>query len=334
MGTLGRRGAAVYSGRFGGALFQTLYEPPGSLWRYLPMTFEWNAVALASLIVGAAAKTFGLPLSNLLLMGLVLLAISFAHVALAALRVDVGDLPAWKARPLIALLCYLGPLVRAVERYTYRFNGYARTRSSWSPQLIPLGKLDWPRRKICLSYWSETGIEKEACLDVLLGLLRERGCFVEIDDGWQRWDLHVRRGAMGGRIKVLVQDHGGKQRQLDAGIALKETLVGKLLRGMYAATIALGIAAGGTPFILAGLTGGLLVEGFLFRESVVLARGFRETMDRCARSLAVSPLGAAPPSPDFATLDHTTRRSRIPPHPIRVGLKPDRIMSWPRWFSR
>jgi glycosyltransferase involved in cell wall biosynthesis len=297
MGALGRRKAAVYSGRFGGALFQTLYEPPGSLWRYLPMTFEWNAAALGLLIVGAVAKIFGFPLPSLLLVGLVLLAISAAHVALAALRVDVGDLPAWKARPLVAFLCYLGPLVRAVERYTHRFNGYTRSRSAWTSQLIPRGKLDWPRRKICLSYWSETGVEKEKCLDVLLGLLREKGCLVEIDDGWQRWDLQIRRGSLGGRIKVLVQNHGGKKRQLDAGMSLKERLTGKLLRGIYAATIVLGTATGGTPFVLAGLAGGLLIEGFLFRESLVIARTFRETMGSCARTLAVSPLSSASPSP-------------------------------------
>jgi hypothetical protein len=296
MGALGRRRAAIYSGRFGGALFQTLYEPPGSLWRYLPMTFEWNAVALALLIAGAVVKIFGSPVPNLLLLGLALLAISLAHVTLAALRVDVGDLPAWRARPLLAFLCYLGPLVRAVERYTHRFNGYTRNRNSWPNQLTMRGMLDWPRRKICLSYWSETGIEKEECLDVLIRLLREKGCFVEIDDGWQSWDLQIRRGPLGGQIKILVQDHGEKKRQLDAGMSLKKRTAGKLLRCIYAATFVLGIAGGGMPLALAGLTAGLVIEGFLFRESLVIARTFRDTVSSCARTLAVAPLRSASPS--------------------------------------
>jgi GT2 family glycosyltransferase len=297
LGSLVGRGAAVYSGRFGSALFQTLYEPAGSLWSHLPTTFEWNAVAAALVAAGLATKTFGLPLPNLLLVGLVLFAISLAHVALAALRVDVGDLPSWKARPLIALLCYLGPVARAFARYRHRIPGYSPTLRVCSPEPRQRGKIDWLRRSIYLSYWNETGVEKEECLDVLLDFLRERDCDVKIDDGWQSWDLRIRRGLTVGRIKVLVQSYDRKKRQVDVGMALNKRPGGKLLRGVYAATIAVGFATGGTPFVLAGLIEGLLIEGFLLWESLGLALTFQDAMDACAQLLPILPLRAASRSP-------------------------------------
>ena len=51
----------VYHGAFGTGLFQTLYEPKGSLAAYLPLSMEWMVLAVAamlatpfSLIAGAA----------------------------------------------------------------------------------------------------------------------------------------------------------------------------------------------------------------------------------------------------------------------------------------
>src|SRR6185295_2634756 len=44
------RRPVIYSGTFGRGLFQTLYEPPSSLIAFLPMTLEWNIVAIVLLI--------------------------------------------------------------------------------------------------------------------------------------------------------------------------------------------------------------------------------------------------------------------------------------------
>src|ERR1700683_3245197 len=40
------RRPVIYSGVFGRGLFQTLYEPSSSLAQFLPLTFEWNVVAI------------------------------------------------------------------------------------------------------------------------------------------------------------------------------------------------------------------------------------------------------------------------------------------------
>ena len=44
------RRPVIYSGAFGRGLFQTLYEPPSSLMAFLPLTLEWNVMAVALLI--------------------------------------------------------------------------------------------------------------------------------------------------------------------------------------------------------------------------------------------------------------------------------------------
>ncbi|MGH7033547.1 MAG: glycosyltransferase, partial [Stellaceae bacterium] len=49
------RRPVIYSGVFGRGLFQTLYEPPSSLAQFLPLTFEWNVVAIVLALVGLVA---------------------------------------------------------------------------------------------------------------------------------------------------------------------------------------------------------------------------------------------------------------------------------------
>ncbi|MGH8007370.1 MAG: glycosyltransferase, partial [Candidatus Binatia bacterium] len=44
------RRPVIYSGTFGRGLFQTVYEPPSSLIAFLPLTLEWNVVAIALFI--------------------------------------------------------------------------------------------------------------------------------------------------------------------------------------------------------------------------------------------------------------------------------------------
>ena len=77
---------------------------------------------------------------------------------------------------------------------------------------------------------------------------------------------------------------------------------GRLLRGVYAATLALGVATGGTPFVLVGLIEGLLIEAFLFWESLGLALTFRDAMDAFAYRLPVLPLRAASRLPRWRLL--------------------------------
>ena len=109
------RRPVIYSGVFGRGLFQTLYEPPSSLTAFLPLTFEWSVAALAAracrhrrrrLVVaagGAAAHHLG----------------RCASTARCKAPID-KRFPGLKARALVALLIYLGPLLRGWERLKWR----------------------------------------------------------------------------------------------------------------------------------------------------------------------------------------------------------------------
>src|SRR5690348_15145630 len=105
----------IYSGVFGRGLFQTLYEPSSSLAQYLPLTFEWNVVALVLAVIGLAGGGW----MSLLI---VPLAVTWVMCINGALKAPIDKrFRSVKARALIALLIYLGPLLRGWERLKWRF---------------------------------------------------------------------------------------------------------------------------------------------------------------------------------------------------------------------
>ena len=97
-----------------------------------------------------------------------------------------------KARALVALLIYLGPLLRGWERLKWRIKtmqaqdhvGLARDRAARPHRLAR-------RAPSMLSYWSEAGAEKEALLGGLMDFLVPQKYFVVPDTGWSNWDLKI-----------------------------------------------------------------------------------------------------------------------------------------------
>ncbi|WP_414583093.1 glycosyltransferase [Scytonema sp. PCC 10023] len=106
--------SVIYSGVFGRGLFQTLYEPSGSLISYLPLTLEWN-VAAGVLFVSALVS------GDYPWVGAVMFLTSFVWCIAGALQAGIEErFQGARARLLVALLIYLGPIVRSVERYRWR----------------------------------------------------------------------------------------------------------------------------------------------------------------------------------------------------------------------
>jgi GT2 family glycosyltransferase len=105
---------SIYSGVFGRGLFQTLYEPSSSLISYLPLTLEWNVVAL--IVFASALLSLDRPW-----VGAAMFLISCVWCIAGALQARIDSrFHGVRARLLVALLIYLGPLVRSVERYRWR----------------------------------------------------------------------------------------------------------------------------------------------------------------------------------------------------------------------
>ena len=116
-----------------------------------------------------------------------------------------------KARALVALLIYLGPLLRGWERIKWRSRRCRRRTISASPPVEQRARIDWRERAFMLSYWDESGAEKEALLGGLMDFLMPQKYFVVPDTGWSNWDLKIARGLWSRALVVVcAENHGGR----------------------------------------------------------------------------------------------------------------------------
>jgi len=291
-GILGRR-PIIYWGPFGSGLFQTLYEAPSSLLRHLPATLEWNAAGLGLTLSGALAYGLGMPLPTFVLGGLTLLGLSIAQAVYTALQVDVEGVPVppWRARLLIAALNYLGPFMRAIERNRHRAQGLSRVERIRFPRLRQKPDLDLLRRQFVLSYWNETGIEKEACISALVDFLRPRKYPIILDNGWEPWDVSIARGVwVRSEVKVLIENHGGAKRQVDVGVRIRQTALAKGVQAIAAFAALLAFVGGQTLLGLELVAAVVGTAGFLGYQGYRLGRTLWHAVEITFQSLPLDPL--------------------------------------------
>jgi glycosyltransferase involved in cell wall biosynthesis len=272
-GMFARRRPIIYGGPFGSALFQTLYEPPSSLLRYLPSTLEWSIVAAFLTVTGLVSTAAGRPVESFLVAGLIMFVLSVTQSLVNARAVDVRGLPAVKARLLIALLHYAGPLVRSIERVGHRIQGLSQTEEVRFPEVAQRVDVNWLDRSVALAFWTETGVEKSACVDALSDFLRPRKYAIALDNGWNPWDVRIQRGPwVRTEVNILVEEHGGTRRQVDARACVRTSaparfVVTSFLLGAVAAA-ATGMSH--TAFLLGAASIG--TAAFIAYEGVRLAR--------------------------------------------------------------
>lgn len=201
------RRPVIYHGVFGRALFQTLYEPPSSLLSYIPFALEWNFLGLV-LLVGAVVADQHLWLATLPLATPWILAITRAWRAKIDPRFD-----RLRGRFLIALLIYLGPLVRSLQRHFYRLQGHQGATQIDFSGVAQSPEIHWLRRAFRLGFWCESGLDKEIVLSSLIEFLSQRKYLVAIDQGWTDRDLTIHRGLWArAELKVATENHGGNRR--------------------------------------------------------------------------------------------------------------------------
>ncbi len=233
------RRPVIYSGVFGRGLFQTMYEPPSSLTAFLPLSFEWSAAAIVLAAAGLVGGGWWLLLvAPLLTTG--------AMCVNGALKAPIDKrFTGLKARVLVGLLIYLGPLLRGWERIRWRiresrarpYSAPAETEQRW--------RVSWRERAFELAFWNEGGIEKEALLGGLMRFLAPQKYFVVPDTGWSGSDLKIARGLCG-RALVLVctENHGGPKRLLRVRCAMRLSRLSRFLLRGYALLIAAALLLG------------------------------------------------------------------------------------------
>jgi GT2 family glycosyltransferase len=198
--------AIIYRGTFGTGLFQCLYQPAPAHWAMMPTTLEWH------LMIGVvAAASLIWPMAWLAVAGMLGLSFTVAGLQAHQVRVD-AKYDSIVCRLLVAVLCYVQPLIRGWSRYHTRLFSYRPpiadpAFSEVSRQRLPLlGS----RTRL---YWSESGVRRTALLASIINYLNEHGWGKTIDSGWQDWDLEVYCHPWTIlQICTAEEDHGGSKR--------------------------------------------------------------------------------------------------------------------------
>jgi hypothetical protein len=248
------RGPVIYYGAFGRGLFQTLYERPASLFTHLPFTLEWNLVAAVLLITAILSGEYVVASS------LPFLA-SLGSAATSAWKARLDPrFNGPRARLLVMVLLYLGPLMRSFERYLWRTRR-GRDVERVNAEIEALAqrpKISLLRAEFVVSYWNETGREKEHFLHELAAFFVPRKYRVSVGSGWNEWDLEIARGIWtSARIEVAVEDHVGPKRVVRVRTTLHTAKI-----GLWALAACLGVAVLGVLLGIPEFTRmGLLLAG-------------------------------------------------------------------------
>ncbi|HET7378698.1 MAG TPA: glycosyltransferase, partial [Gaiellales bacterium] len=259
-------------GTWGTGLFQSIYHsPPSTLASMLQMPESLMLLAL----FGAVAA-LGL-LWHPLLMALVPLVGILAWIASQALARGWAAHPATPRRSrlqtlerrlLTSLLFVLQPCARLTGRLR---NGL----SPWRRRLRPGAAWPLPRT---IQLWSEVWREPRARTEQLQDALAARGGFVRSGGPFDRWDLELRTGPLGGvKLRVVVEEHGRGKQLLRARIWPRASAGGVLIPLALALLGALawqqgrpGVATaiGATMLVLVGL----VLEGYGTAMSLAIAQ--------------------------------------------------------------
>jgi GT2 family glycosyltransferase len=252
-----RRRPLVRYGTWGTGLFQSIYDPPPSTLASL-MRMPESLLLLAGL---GAVSSLGL-LWRPLLLALVPLVAALGWMLGQALACGWNAAPrvrgrsalqTFERRSLTASLFLLQPFARLAGRLR---NGL----SPWRRRLRP--DAAWPRPRT-VELWSELWREPESRIEQLQDALAVRGGFVRSGGPFDRWDLDLRTGPLGGvKIRVAVEEHGEGRQLLRARIWPRAS-AGSRLVGLTLALVAVfawhqgradfGIVIGVAMLVLLGL---------------------------------------------------------------------------------
>ncbi len=266
--------------------FQTIYEPPMGLLRFLPQTLEWQALWSVVLVFSLAAGFSSIPALLMLALG-PLWALYYAWKAPLEKTHD-----SFSSRLLVAFLAYTGPMFRTITRYKFRLAGaFAAKGVEMAPRQRPVVQLR--QRALKLAYWSESGLPRDSLLDRLLKRFTRSAMPVRVDSGWNDYDLEIQPDSWTRlRIKTADEEHRGGKLKTVVQVQVRLSLLGKLVLGISAITAAFATLMRLAPSVdlaLAGLA--LIVAALVLNEIIDAGRKAYWAIEQCAAELGLIPLG-------------------------------------------
>jgi cellulose synthase/poly-beta-1,6-N-acetylglucosamine synthase-like glycosyltransferase len=279
----------IYSGVFGRGLFQTLYRPAPSLTSYLPLTLEWNFVSL--LLIGCAFL-FG----GFFWLGLVPLGVTLSRCFASAFRARIAPpFNGTGATLLVALLILLGPLVRTVARYRWRFRRLREIKPVDLNGPTQPPRIVWGERAFHLFYWNEEGKEKESLLNGLMEFLMPRKYLIAMDQGWSHWDLEICQGPWAkAQIRMATENHGGTKRLLRVRCALRMSKISIVCLFAYILVAALAALLGMPKIAGAAILIGLGHAGVVLQQKLHIGNALYHVVESVAHRLHFVPVQNSP----------------------------------------
>jgi hypothetical protein len=202
----------VYYGVWGGGLFQSLYQRTAGTFSALPLMPEWYLLLAALAVATGYDLTRGEPVVRLPVLhaplAAVLLVTCAAMVVLQAVMAAgsstrAGTPARLRTIAVTALVHLVQPIARLTGRLTYGLTPWRRHGRA----LLGVPRV-W-----AFAMWSETWLGLEERLERLESSLRSVGVPACRGGAFDRWDVEVRGGWLGGtRVRATVEEHGrGRQ---------------------------------------------------------------------------------------------------------------------------
>ncbi len=282
------RQPVIYSGVFGRGLFQTMYEPPSSLAAFLPLTFEWNVVAILLALAGIIGGGW-------MWLLLVPLLVTWTMCVNGALKAPVDPrFRGLKARALIALLIYLGPILRGWERLKWRTKIMETKDPARLDETRQRPRIDWLQRALYLGYWSERSDEKEVLLGGLMAFLAPQKYFIVPDTGWSDWDLKIARGLWSRAfVTVCAENHGGEKRLLRVRCAMRFSRLSAFILRAYAVLAAGSLILGEPAVAIAIGLVGLGHFAFIAQRTTAFGGLMHRIIEAVAKQAQLTPVAPA-----------------------------------------
>jgi O-antigen biosynthesis protein len=284
----------VYYGGWGTAFYQPLYGPRNGLLESLPLMPEWYLAISALAVLSAIGIAWSPALIALPLLALAVAAL-IADAALGASRARFDSRTGvFRLRVLTGALYLAQPLARLQGRLLHGLTPWRRRG---------LGLLALPVPKTAC-FWSEQWQGTEERVRRLATGLADQGAVVASGGDWDRWDLAVRGGVLGGaRLRLGIEEHGAGRQHIRVRTWPRP---GRAALALVAVLAALAVLAGAGDAKAASI----LLASFAV---VVAARLLYECSVACATARAT--LGTA-----LADVEPAVVREEEPPRMNLVHL--------------